>query len=85
MMSTCWVVVGFAERVALFDEAPCFLDCWLEAITSIKISYIFIDCLEIDTKSNVELSLFDLSIDHFCIFDCIVTSDQVELIYSSSL
>jgi len=84
-MNTCWVVVRFAERIALFYEAPCFFNCWLEAITSIEVSYVLVDGFEIDTESNVQLSLFDLSIDHFCIFDCIISSDQVKLIYASGL
>jgi hypothetical protein len=78
------VKVRFAERIPLLNKTLSLLNCRLEAKASIEIGDIFVDSFEVDTKCNIQFPFFYFLVDFDGIVDCIITSNQIKLIYSSS-
>lgn len=60
-------------------------DGTLKSEAVIEIGDVFVDSLEDDTHCDVELSLFNLSVDLSAILNGVVTSDQVQLVDSPHL
>ncbi len=60
-------------------------DGTLKSEAVIEIGDVFVDSFEDDTHCDVELSLFNLSVDLSAILNGVVTSDQVQLVDSPHL
>ena len=79
------VIVGGSQSIPFVNKLLSFLNSWLKTKTVVKVSNILVDSFKTDTESNVEFSVFDLFVKLSCIFYGDVSTNEVQMIDSSSL